>query len=210
MNNAPRKRLGTYTVPMLKRLTLLAVPMVALTLLGGSIVLAQQNGPSDLTTTAPQATPQGDDPTATPTRTPTATVTPNMNRTPNEQPPVLPNVTPTPTVVAATPTPLPQVQQQQQPVPTGAAYLAANVPANLRAVPEAILPPSSPAATSAAAMTMGDGVLKAVPEGPAFPSLFFVPMVGDDVKRATELPQPPSAPTALNAPVQNLLPVPER
>src|SRR6478672_7877779 len=115
MNTAPRKRLGAYTVPMLKRLSLLLVPMVVLALLGGSIVLAQQNSPGDLTAAAPQATPQGDDRTVTPTRTPalpTATGTPNMNSTPNERPPSLP-ATPTPTVVAATPTPQPPLPQQQ-------------------------------------------------------------------------------------------------
>jgi hypothetical protein len=184
---------------MLKRLTLLAVPVVALTLLGGSIVLAQQNTPADLTTAPPQATPQIHLTKATPGSA-TVTVTPN---TPNEQPLDLPRATPTPT------TPSPQTQQQQ-PVPTGAAYLAANVPPNLLPVREAPLPPSAPSATNTAAMTIGDGTLKAVSEPPSFPSLFVVPMVGEDVKRAPEPPLPPSAPTALNAPSLNLMPVPER
>ena len=88
--------------------------------------------------------------------------------------------------------------------------MAANLPPNLLPVREAPLPPSSPALTSAAAMTIGDGTLRPVPEEPSMPSLFFSPMVGDDVKRAPEAPLPPSEPAALNAASPNLLPVPER
>ena len=191
MNNAPRKRLGAYTVPMLKRFGLLAVPTVVLALLGGSIVLAQQSGPSDVTSVAPQATPIMDGPGNVQTPTPVPPTT-------NGQPPVSPTATPTPNVTAP---PIPS----EPPVSIGTSYLTANIPANLQVVRELPQPPSAPLSVSA--MTIGDGTLRAVPEQPGVPSLFIIPMVGQDGQRATELPQPPSASVPLNAASPNLLPV---
>src|SRR5689334_13080225 len=155
MNNAPRKRFGAYTVPMLKRLGLLAIPTLVVALLGGSIVLAQQSAPGDLTAPAPQATPEGTGPTG-PTGPAAATPTTGGGPTgPGAAPPTpvpAPQPTPTTTGPGGPPPALPQ------PVPAGAAYLAANVPSNLLPVPELPQPPSP--AASAAAMTAGDATLR--------------------------------------------------